>query len=510
MRIILSEKYLWLPVNPDMPEVKLHFYVDGQKVQEADVCLGDETGPLFAAMDVQVYHGKEMTIRCEKPVCALCRAYPPENQYAFRPQLHFTPPFGWHNDPNGLLFADGVWHMYYQWNPYGVKWGNMHWGHAISHDLVRWEHRPVALCPDEYGTIFSGCGFRDRENAAGCGKDAYLFFYTASGGDNAWSKEAGQRYTQRLAASTDGGETLVKREGAVLPHITGSNRDPKVFWHPESKAYVMILYLEENRFALFRSQDLLHWHQTQQLQGEGMWECPDLIRLPVENEPGTEKWVFWSADGYYRVGRFDGHCFTPEGDVQKAYLNKLPYAAQTYAGVEDRVITVSWLRMENARGNYRGVMAFPARMRLAKDGDGYRLRLQPVKELDACRKERQTLQQVDRLEKPLQGTAAEAAFMWPRGSRGKAKIQVGQNCIMVDFDRGEMQASPFAGDAFSASFDPAQPFDLTLLMDQEVIELYALEGRLYGAMETEENLLAASLKMEGTAGTVSITQLGKE
>ena len=251
MLLHISEPYLWLPVNREKPEVKLHFYCNGVKFQEVDIQLGGTDCDFYTFMDVSRYLGQEIEIRGELPADLLynifCYHETVQNVYPFRPQIHFAPETGWHNDPNGLVFADGVYHLYYQWNPYGVIWGNMHWGHAVSKDLLRWEHKPVVMDPDQYGTIYSGCGWQDKENAAGFGENALLFFYTASGGCNQWSVDAGNQHTQRLAVSTDGGETLQRIDGTILPHIRGGNRDPKIFYHRESGAYICSFPLR--RFA---------------------------------------------------------------------------------------------------------------------------------------------------------------------------------------------------------------------------------------------------------------------
>ena len=183
-----------------------------------------------------------------------------------------------------------------------------------------------------------------------------MFYYTAAGGSNKWSVDAGNKHTQWLAVSYDGGDTLEKKQ-EILGHIKGENRDPKVFYHKESDSYIMALYLEENEFAIYRSDDMIHWTESQRFEAEGMWECPNLFKLQVEGEPEEYHWVFWSADGYYMTGSFDGYKFTPDSEVLMAYETKLPYAAQTYEGVEDRTILVSWLRTENDRGGYRGMMA---------------------------------------------------------------------------------------------------------------------------------------------------------
>lgn len=518
MVLYISAPYLWLPVSKNSPIVKLHFYNNGEKFQEIDIALGGANKDFDTNMDVSAYVGQEIEFVIEGSVAEealrhiTCHSERVSNAYPFRPKLHFAPEIGWHNDPNGLIFADGVYHMYYQWNPYGVVWGNMHWGHAVSKDLLIWEHRPCALAPDEYGTVYSGCGWQDKENVAGFGKDALLFYYTAAGGSNEWSKAAGNLHTQRLAVSTDSGESLKRVEdmaiqdgerlqagtGAVLEHIKGENRDPKVFYHEESCGYIMVLYLDGNEFAVFRSEDLMHWQETQRFAQEGMWECPDLFELSVENTDDEKKWVFWSADGYYVVGDFDGYRFTPQSGVQSAYTTKLPYAAQTYAGVKDRVISVAWLRLENDRGNYRGVMALPAELGLRKLDEGYQICFQPVKEIQNIREMVGNIElsnERNSTEVVFAGEALEVDLTWEAPKGGQTKLFAGETELMVDFEENKL----FYG-AVEQELDLCgeQLLNLKVLIDQEVIEFYGNDGTIYGAIEVEENLLGKSLRVENS------------
>ena len=284
------------------------------------------------------------------------------------------------NDPNGLLrLPDGELLLCYQFNPFGVEWGAMHWGSARSRDLLHWETGDIVLFPDEWGTIFSGSGWRDEENAAGFGPGALLFFYTSAGGTEApWSRDGVS--TQRLAVSLDGGRTLQKQPGLLLPNLAEGNRDPKVFYHPETGAYIMVLYLSEKDFAIFRSHDLIRWEQTQQLTLAPGWECPDLFRLPVED--GGEKWVFWTADGLYWVGSFDGFRFTPEQPCRCAYGSAIPYAAQTVSREPGRVLSLSWLRLPNDGRCSTGMQSIPMEFGLSHEGEeGFRLRMKPCREL---------------------------------------------------------------------------------------------------------------------------------
>ena len=292
MDITVSEKYLWFPVDMSGEMVWVSVYDGDQKIQEMKVSLGKEHIDFYGVWKATEYLGKELRIVSEKGeeyldgVDIRQEKTRPQNDYPYRPRLHYTPAYGWVNDPNGLVYVDGVYHMFHQYNPYSTEWQNMSWGHATSTDLMHWEEQEVASTPDEYGTMYSGCALVDEKNTAGYGKDALLFFYTAAGGMNEWSKEAGNLFTQKLMWSTDGTKTLHKRDEELVPWIVGENRDPKVFWHAESNAYVMIMYLEENDFLILRSADLLHWEQTQKMTVPGMWECPLLIEVPVE---GTEE-----------------------------------------------------------------------------------------------------------------------------------------------------------------------------------------------------------------------------
>lgn len=503
MKLRIAEPYLWLPIDKERPEVKLHFYLEGKKIQEMDIHLGGTEGSFYASMDVSSYLGMEMEIRgqaAEEMLYGIfCYREKAQNVYPFRPQLHFSPEIGWHNDPNGLVFADGLYHLYYQWNPYGVVWGNMHWGHAVSRDLIQWEHRPMAIAPDECGTAYSGCGWVDQENTAGYGKGSLLFYYTAAGGKNQWSFDQGMQFTQRLRVSTDGGDTLERSDRFLMEHVAGENRDPKVFYHKESEAYVMLLYLDGYEFAIYRSQDLLSWKETCRFSIKGMWECPDLFQLEVENAPGEKKWVFWSADGYYVTGDFDGYSFTPESEAQLAYSTKLPYAAQTYAGVKGRVISVSWLRMENDRGNYRGLMSLPLELSLVKMEGRYQMRLKPVRELEKLRRPEQGLElEEGRARIPLARVPIELTMEWDPQQKGQTRIHLGNYEVTVNFSRETIsfcdQDKHF--DTAIIPFCRKQPLSLTLIIDQEVIEFFGNDGMIYGAVEVEENVLRKVLTME--------------
>lgn len=293
-----------------------------------------------------------------------------------RPTVHFTPQTGWINDPNGLVYQNGVYHLYFQHNPFDTKWENMCWGHAVSTDLLHWEQQDTVLFPDDHGMIFSGSGIVNERGLLGLPKDALVFFYTAAANCNDWA--AGRDSVQRIAYSMDGGRTLVKTDQGVVEPLNWENRDPKVFWHEESSAYIMMLWIEGNVFGILRSTDLLEWQLSDRVTLEGGFECPDLFCLL--DDAGCRRWVFTTADGYYYLGDFDGYHFRQTARRRCAYMNKAPYAAQTYSNVPDRRVFVPWLRMEFPGKNYTGAMGIPRELSLTGEGDEARLCFRPVRE----------------------------------------------------------------------------------------------------------------------------------
>ncbi len=306
----------------------------------------------------------------------------------YRPQFHFTPEKNWHNDPNGLVYYEGEYHMFYQYNPYGNEWGFMHWGHAVSTDLLHWEHLPVAIYPDEgskdtvYCTAFSGSAIVDKNNLLGKqqGEEKTLVaFYTS------------QFCGQRIAYSTDKGRTWEKYEGnPVIPFDEKDDaRDPKVFWHEPSQKWVMVLYrkIGEDDFtkgiSFYVSENLVDWEWKDHIIG--FFECPDLVRLQVTNLPGEFKWVLFDGDGSYIIGDFDGERFTPETSKMKSDFGKNYYATQTWSNIPEedgRTIQIAWMRGGEFPGMpFNGQMSFPSELYVTKFKSGYKLVRKPIKEI---------------------------------------------------------------------------------------------------------------------------------
>lgn len=303
-----------------------------------------------------------------------------------RPQFHFTAQKNWLNDPNGLVYYEGEYHLFFQHNPAGVLWGNMTWGHAISTDLVHWTQLEHALYPDDLGTIFSGSAVVDWHNSSGLqeGKEPPLIILYTSAGAHAPQPVP---FAQSLAYSNDRGRTWEKYEGnPVLGHIKGDNRDPKIIWHRDTKQWLMALYLEGAEYTLYGSANLREWQHLCDLQLPGVSECPDLFELPVDGDEDNRRWVYWGANGGYVLGHFDGVVYVPETEVLCAEYGPNGYAAQTWSDVpasDGRRIQISWMR----GGKYPAMpfnqqMSFPVELTLRTTPAGVRLCREPVREVE--------------------------------------------------------------------------------------------------------------------------------
>jgi sucrose-6-phosphate hydrolase SacC (GH32 family) len=337
----------------------------------------------------------------------------PVYEEKYRPQFHFTPQKGWTNDPNGLVFYKGEYHLFFQHNPFGTNWGNMTWGHAVSPDLVHWKQLPNAIEPDRRGTIFSGSAVVDESNTAGFqrGQEKTLVaIYAAAGGTSPESK--GQPFTQCIAYSNDRGRTWTKYAGnPVVPHIAGDNRDPKVVWHSPTRQWIMVLFLDGNTFRFLASPNLKHWTTLHDITVPGAAECPDFFEMRVEGEPGATKWVWTAANDNYLIGTFDGKRFIPEVMTQPGHHGKNYYAVQTYSGLGGaRRVQVGWM----AGGEYPDMpfnqqMSFPYELTLRRFGLSLKLCALPVSELECLRETPQSWHdlQVYAGDNPLAGLSGD-------------------------------------------------------------------------------------------------------
>ncbi len=306
----------------------------------------------------------------------------------YRPQFHFTPEKNWQSDPCGLVYYAGEYHMFFQYNPNGNEWGYMHWGHAVSTDLVHWEQLPVAIYPDESSTdkerctAFPGSAIVDEKNLLGKqqgNEKTLVAFYTS------------QNCGQRIAYSTDKGRTWEKyEENPIIPFNDDDARSPKVFWHDESQKWVMVLYrrnssdIKSRGISIYNSDDLVHW--TWESHISGFLDNPDLVKLKVTNQPEVSKWVLFQGNGNYVIGSFDGKTFTPETGMIRSDFGANYYATQTWSNIpkeDGRTIQIAWMKGGKFTGMpFNGQMSFPCELTLTKFNFGYKLVRNPVHEIE--------------------------------------------------------------------------------------------------------------------------------
>lgn len=388
-------KYLILPIQDNAPEARIYVISGNERMSSlpANVRLARERIDYYIPFDISGHGDSAIKIDVQgMPSMSLCwkhisvsDTFDAANSEEWRPVLHHTPLYGWMNDPNGMFFKDGEYHLYYQYNPYGSTWGNMSWGHSVSKDLLHWESKPVAMVPDAWGMIFSGSCVVDHNNTAGFGKDAVVAIYTS-----AKPTQWGDAQSQSLAYSTDGGYTFTKYEGnPVLVSEARDFRDPKVFWYEPDGHWVMLLAVGQE-MQIYSSPDLKKWKKESSFglrQGAhgGVWECPDLIELPVE---GTDlkKWVllcninpggpFGGSATQYFVGSFDGRKFTNEFPTETKWMDwgKDNYATVTWSNVEDRTVAVGWMsnwqyQVDLPFTQFRGANTLPRELSLYKDDE---------------------------------------------------------------------------------------------------------------------------------------------
>lgn len=381
----VTKKYLNLPVSHKVDRSQMSFEVDGAQERSFVIRLAADEPDYWVFCDVTPLKGKKIKIKYDGNGSGLAKIYQDDKiagqdslySELNRPQFHFTTQRGWINDPNGMVWHDGEYHLFYQHNPYERDWENMHWGHAVSKDLVHWQQLPEALYPDRLGTMFSGSAVIDHNNTAGYGKDAMIALYTAAAPD---------RQSQCMAYSLDRGRTWTKYEkNPVIDSKEKWNsvdtRDPKVFWYEPSGHWVMTLN-ERDGHSIYTSADLKDWVYRSHVTG--FWECPDLIELPVDGDPNNTKWVMYGASGSYMVGSFDGQTFTPEAG-KYYYTTGRIYAAQTFANIpaeDGRAIQIGWGRVDHPGMPFNGMMMLPTELSLKTTKDGVRLFSVPVREAE--------------------------------------------------------------------------------------------------------------------------------
>lgn len=521
----VTEDYLLLPIQDDAPEGKICIVKDNeQKGTLMNVRLARERVDSYVPFALSAYKGQHISIEIQGvPETALCwkelklsGSFDMANRESFRPVYHHTPAYGWMNDPNGMFYKDGLYHLYFQYNPYGPVWGNMHWGHSTSTDLMHWKFEGCAIVPDAWGAIFSGSCVVDHENTAGFGKEAVVAFYTS-----AKSTPWGDIQMQSMAYSLDNGKTFTKYEGN--PILTSSEkdfRDPKVFWYAPGKHWVMILAVGQH-MEIYSSVNLKEWKKESEfgaMQGAhgGVWECPDLVEIPVE---GTreKKWVlicnlnpggpFGGSAAQYFVGSFDGKKFVNESPTQTKWMDwgKDNYATVTWNNAPDgRCIALGWMSNWQYANNvptrqYRSANTLARDLTLYREGQEVYLKSTPSVEVKKARGKKVSIpsfkvsekHEIVNLFEEKQGAyeveiviqnagASKIAFCLLNDKGEKVSMYYDLNRKQFVMDRSESGTVDFSKDFPAVTVAPVnvdKELTLRLFVDRSSIEAFGEDGK---------------------------------
>ncbi len=488
-------------------------------------------------------------------VCASCKnkeskskpmVEVPKSEYykeSYRPQFHFTPEEKWMNDPNGMVFHKGVYHLFYQYYPEDIVWGPMHWGHATSVDLVHWQHKPIALFPDEHGYIFSGSAVVDKNNTSGFGTTenpplVAIFTYHDMEGEKAGKLDF---QTQGIAYSLDDGETWLKYKDNPVIGNNGIKdfRDPKVIWHEPSQQWILTLVAGDHA-KFYGSKNLRDWQLMSEFGKDrgahgGVWECPDLFPIHVKGAM-EEKWVLLisinpgapngGSGTQYFVGDFDGNTFTTD---QKE-VKWIDWGTDNYAGVtfsnapKDKRIFIGWMsNWQYARNTptetWRSAMTVPRRLTLLKEVNGYDLANYPVRNMDTIfeggtvrhlvvapeSKEQLTFENLNQVD--IRFTTSAKNFNLKFGSAQQDELSLtmmgdSQSFVLdrsksgivdfqEDFGKGKQQ--------MPVPLLPNGEYEVRILMDWSSIEIFVNKGQYVMTAQVFPRAKYNSLEIENTS-----------
>lgn len=534
IKVEKGHTYLNLPVKNDNPLVRSRIKLKDLVVDEFTIKLADKDPDFWVFVDVSAYQGKVLKLELEKftgpnrggainqndskplPINALNLAHTAATfpgqlelyKESLRPQAHFSARRGWINDPNGLIYYKGEYHLFFQHNPYGWDWGNMHWGHAVSKDLIHWEELKEAIYPvNNKDAAFSGSAVVDPMNTSGFRKngiDPLIAFYTSTGRGEA------------IQLSYDNGRTF--QDYSANPLIKHTGRDPKVFWYEKGKHWVMVVWdsgekkklsLGEeaviNQHVIYTSNDLKSWIKTSGV--DGFFECPELFELPVENKPGITRWVMYDATGRYVVGDFDGKKFTVEQPLtQYDYAGGYFYASQTFNNTPDnRRIQIGWGRNIKHPGMpFNQAMLFPVELKLKQTELGYRLCPTPIREIQSLHTNSQVItDKVVKGESPVQAKVnGDAVHVRATFEKGDATFGLnvlgyeityndllGQVTTALNPNHNSTPAGPqaiFSGPAIppittTTYYSASELFTFEIIVDKNIVEIFVNDGNLYFA-----------------------------
>ena len=472
-------------------------------MREFKVALAIGDPDFWVFFDVSEFKGKKASLQINKENEAFDKIYQAdsypgeENIYKehLRPQFHFSTRRGWNNDPNGLVYHDGEYHLFYQHNPFGWIYGpdaNKAWGHAISKDLIHWKELPDAIHPDNLGGIYSGSAVVDKLNTTDfqSGDDKPIVcIYTSAGGKTPWSK--GKPFTQSIAYSNDRGRTFTKYNGnPVQEEIEPMNRDPKVIWHEQTNQWVIVLYLENNVMGFFTSKDLKSWELKSKYERDFLHECPELFQLSVDGNQQNKKWILYAANGRYDIGQFDGKKFVPETKGIGFNYGNCFYASQTFNNIPDedgRRIQIAWGLNPLPGMPFNQQMLFPIELTLRTVEDGLRIFTRPIDEIKKIygknwtfqekivKEGQQSILDVDNFERLY-----DITVQFEIGSAKCFGLII--NNIQLTYDINEQKLN------CQERYAPLKPVEdiikIRILVDRTTLEIFANDGQVYMPVRT--------------------------
>lgn len=562
VRVTGDGKYLILPVQESNDEANVNVIVDGKLDRTLSVRLAKSKVDYTVPLDLKRYAGKKVVLNiitsqgrssvreAKEDACwnnfTVTDSFDTANREKFRPVYHHTPLYGWMNDPNGMFYKDGVWHLAFQWNPYGSKWQNLSWGQSTSRDLIHWETQLEAVLePDGLGMIFSGSSAVDRENSAGFGKDAVIAMYTS----------AAASQIQSLAWSDDGGYTYNVYPGNPVLTLESEARDPNMFWNPETKEWTLVLaHALDHEMLIFTSPDMKEWTLRSSFgkglgAQDGVWECPDLFELSVKGS-GEKKWVllcnlnpggiFGGSATQYFVGDFDGRTFTPDLDADGKVPTKwLDYGKDHYATVsfsdapDGRRTVIGWMSNwqyapEVPTMQYRSANTLPREMGLFRGNDGQLyVSSTPSPEIEAIRgkvfKAVAGVRVGEKAQRYAIPEICEILMTIDPAKAGSVSIALsnaaGEHVDMVydvaggklSFDRRESGIVDFSQDFPAVTYAPVHSADgkisLRIFIDRSSVEVFEREGRFVMTNLVFPNAPYTTLSVRADGGKAKVSDL---
>jgi sucrose-6-phosphate hydrolase SacC (GH32 family) len=496
--IVPTNQFINFPVKLTNSYHVVSLLVNGLAVQEFNIALGTVSNyDFYAFLDLSAYQNTQMVVRVDStndnrlsdliqsnvPVTTV-----PIYQEALRPIYHFTPRRGFNNDPNGMVYYNGQYHLGYQHNPYDVVVGNQNWGSAVTADLVHWHELPEAIYGDALGQAWSGSAVVDWNNNAGFGTNALVSFYTSAGGhanNNLMSE--GQLFSQSLAYSLDQGQTWIKyTNNPVVPNVAGDNRDPKVIWYAPGNKWIMVFWLQNNDFGFFSSTNLINWTQTSTFTFPNVIEVPELFQLPLDGNTNHQLWIFYAGAGHYYVGQFDGSAFTAQYGPFSIRGGNCFAAGQTFNNLPSsdgrRIL------MANATGNYPNMpfncgMDFPVQLILQTTGSTPLIYVNPVNEVALLRTSTniwpaQILPNGFNVMSNTSGEAFELDVKLQPGTASQIILNLGGTPVTYN-----CQSQQIDCEGITNGLSPINGLvELHCLVDRGFLEIYANAGLLYMPM----------------------------